>query len=160
MTFDTNDEDSAWQSPIWIAHTNCLLNSYERLIGRSLIPRSTPEVDARNLFEASFVVVAHGTETDPLLSYGNVSALRLWKMPLSTFLGTPSRKTAEPVHRDERAELLRRTTENGFIDDYSGIRIASTGDRFRILKATVWNVADENGQHIGQAATFAEWLPL
>lgn len=157
---DFVDENSAWQLPEWIAQTQALLDSYERVTGRLLIDRTQPEDDARLLFQAPFVVVAHGTEADPLLNYGNQTALGLWQMPLRTFLGTPSRKTAEPTHRDERAELLRRTTECGFIDDYSGIRIASTGERFRILKATVWNVADENGTRIGQAATFSEWVTL
>ena len=105
-------------------------------------------------------MVSHGTEADPLLNYGNRTALDLWEMSLEQFLGTPSRETAEPVHRDERAELLRRTTEDGFIDDYSGIRISSSGRRFRIHQATVWNVVDENGDRVGQAAAFSSWKPM
>ncbi len=153
-------ENSAWQSPEWIARTQNLLDSYAQLTGRELIPRTAAKDEARALFAAPFVVVAHGTEVDPLLNYGNLTALKLWQMPLQTFLGTPSRMTAEPMHRDERSELLRRTTADGFIDDYSGIRVASTGERFRIVKATVWNVSDEAGARIGQAATFSEWIPL
>lgn len=160
MMSDYLDDQSAWLSPEWIRRTRLLLDSYERLTGRLLVPRQHSTEDARQLFTAPFVVVAHGTEVDPLLNYGNLTALQLWQMPLQTFLGTPSRMTAEPVHRDERAELLRRTTEDGYIDDYTGIRIASTGERFRILRATIWNVADESGARIGQAATFSEWTML
>ena len=58
---------------------------------------------------------------------------------------------------DERAEFLRRVREQGFIDDYSGIRISSKGRRFRIAQATVWNVADAHGNYAGQAATFSKW---
>jgi len=47
--------------------------------------------------------------------------------------------------------------ENGFIDDYSGIRISSTGRRFHIRQAIVWNVLDEDGRYAGQAATFSSW---
>ena len=75
-------------------------------------------------------------------------------------IGMPSRKTAEPVHRDERAQLLKRTREHGFIDGYSGIRIASTGRRFEVHRATVWNVVTAAGEHVGQAAAFSEWTFL
>jgi hypothetical protein len=78
-------------------------------------------------------------------------------MDLETLTRTPSRLTAEPMHRDERAEFLRRVREQGFIDDYSGIRISSKGRRFRIGQATVWNVTDALGNYAGQAATFSNW---
>jgi len=50
-----------------------------------------------------------------------------------------------------------RVRDNGFIDDYSGIRISLNGRRFRINQATVWNVLDEAGAYAGQAATFSSW---
>ncbi len=134
-----------------------MLDSYERWTGSTLIVRENLREDSRALYESAFIVVAHGTESDPLLNYGNAAALGLWQMSLEEFLGTPSRETAEPVHRDERADLLRRTTQNGYIDDYSGIRISSTGQRFRIHKAVVWNLHDDNGVYVGQAATFSDW---
>lgn len=149
-----------WTSPEWVARTRLLLNSYQQFVGRELIPRRDPLLDSQNLFEAGIVVVAHGTQDDPLLNYGNLAALTLWQLPLEKLIGMPSRKTAEPVHRDERAVLLRRTLEAGFIDDYSGIRIASTGERFRIEHATVWNVVDDNGDRAGQAAAFSDWTML
>lgn len=151
---------SPFQSADWIQRTQQILDSFERWTKRSLIPRVGPAEDSATLFQADFVVVAHGTEDDPLLNYGNLAALKLWLMDLEQLIGTPSRKTAEPIHRSERAELLRRTREDGFIDDYSGIRIASDGTRFRIQQAIVWNVVDESGAHAGQAATFSEWTPL
>ena len=149
-----------WQLPDWINWTRLLLNSYARYVGHELIPRSGTEQDSQVLFEAPFVVVAHGTEADPLLNYGNAAATELWQTTLSQLIGMPSRKTAEPVHRDERARLLQRTREFGFIDDYSGIRISTTGQRFRIHQATVWNVVDDDEIHVGQAATFSEWTML
>ena len=148
------------ERPDWISRTAVLLDSYERWVGRPLIARTTAAADSRILYEAPFVVVAHGTEADPLLNYGNRTAQELWQMSLPQFLGTPSRQTAEPVHRDERSALLDRTRRDGFIDDYSGIRISATGARFRIQQATVWNVIDSDERPIGQAAAFAQWTPL
>ncbi|HIE97928.1 MAG: MEKHLA domain-containing protein [Fuerstiella sp.] len=154
------DSDSPWQGEKWQQHTLLLLNSYEKWVGRSLISRDTAEADARKLFLSPVVIVAHGPEEDPLLNYGNQAALELWEMSLSELLGTPSRKTAESVHRSERAELLRRTKKFGFIDDYSGIRISSSGRRFRIKKATVWNVVNVDDTYVGQAAAFSDWKQL
>jgi len=72
----------------------------------------------------------------------------------------PSRWTAEAPNRAERAQLLAEVTARGFIDDYSGMRIAQTGQRFLIEQATVWNLMDDEGQPCGQAATFREWRSL
>jgi hypothetical protein len=142
----------------FIEQTRILLDSYRHWTGRELIARhGSPEEQARALFEAPFVVVSHGTQADPILNYGNRTALSLWEMELPTLLQTPSRLTAEPVHRDERARLLERTTRDGYVDDYQGIRISQTGRRFRIDQATVWNLLDTGGHPTGQAATFSDW---
>ena len=143
------------------AHVQLLLDSFARLLGRELISRQgTTEEQVERLLHAPFVVVSHGTEADPVLNYGNAAALALWEMDLATLTSTPSRLTAEPVHRDERARLLARTARDGFVDDYSGIRISSTGKRFRIEQAIVWNLVDAAGIRHGQAATFDRWTPL
>lgn len=150
-----------WEEHNWIPHTQILLNSYAHFVGEELIERSGDADDeARRLFEAPIVVVSHGTQDDPILKYGNATALKLWQISIPDLLKTPSRMTAEPTHRDERALLLERTSRDGFVDDYRGIRIATTGERFQIEQATVWNLVDESGDRAGQAATFSEWKIL
>ncbi len=149
---------SPWLENNWIIHTQLMLDSYSRLLGRELIERSGDELDeAKRLFEAPFVVVSHGTQADPILSYGNATALALWELSIPGLLVTPSQKTAEPVHREERARLLDRTSRDGYVDNYRGIRIATSGRRFLIEQAIVWNLFDQRGDHLGQAATFSEW---
>jgi len=161
MPPDHEDGESCWSRPEWLAQARLLLDSFARLLGRPLVPHGAgPEETARRLFEAPFVVVSHGTEADPILNYGNAAALALWEMTPGRFTRTPSRLTAEPLHRDERARLLARTLRDGYVDDYSGVRISSTGRRFRIERAIVWNLADDAGHHRGQAATFAAWTAL
>ena len=145
-------------SPDLITHIQRLLDSHMRLTGRELIARGgDPEEEARRLDAAPFVVASHGSEADPVLNYGNRRALELWEMDWARFTATPSRYTAEAPRREERARLLEAVTRDGYIDDYSGIRVSSSGRRFRIERATVWNVADEAGNPIGQAATFDRW---
>jgi hypothetical protein len=144
-----------------IEHVQLMLDSFARLLGRDLIPRDgSPAEQAERLFRVPFVVVSHGTEADPILNYGNAAALALWEFTPEELRRTPSRLTAEPVHRDERARLMERTRRDGYVDDYSGIRISTTGRRFRIERAIVWNLADAAGIPRGQAATFAHWTPL
>lgn len=144
-----------------VPHSVLLLRSYRHWTGKDLIERTgDAEIDARSLFQAPFVIVSGGTESEQVLNYGNASALKLWQMDWATLTRMPSRQTAEPMHQSERAEFLRRVREQGFIDDYSGIRIASTGQRFRIQQATVWNLVNEAGEYLGQAATFSEWYFL
>ena len=141
-----------------VEHTALLLDSHRRRTGRELIARSgDAEEEARRLFGAAFVVVSGGAEEDQILNYGNAVALGLWEMDWDTLVHTPSRQTAEPVHRAERAAFLDRVRESGFVDDYSGIRISKNGRRFRIRRATVWNLDGADGRYAGQAATFAEW---
>lgn len=96
--------DTPWRDHNWIAHTQILLDSFRHYVGRELIARTgQPDDDARAVFEAPFVVVSHGTQDDPILNYGNQTALTLWEMDIPTLTSMPSRLTAEPMHRDERA---------------------------------------------------------
>lgn len=136
------------------------LDSFRRFLGRDLVdPAGTDDQRLQRLFDAPFVMVAHGTEPDPILCYGNRIALELWKLTPDALRRMPSRLTAEPVHRDERARLLERTTRDGYVDDYRGIRISSEGQRFEIDQAIVWNVMDGE-RRLGQAATFDRWRML
>jgi hypothetical protein len=48
----------------------------------------------------------------------------------------------------------------GFIDNYQGVRISNSGQRFMIDQAIVWNLTDPAGNYCGQAATFDQWQYL
>jgi MEKHLA domain len=147
-----------WTQPKIIAWTQLLLDSYEKLLGRQIIPRNESDLEqAKALFFAPFAVVSHGKEDDPILNYGNQTALALWEMNWEDFIHTPSRLTAEPVNREERQQMLLQAAKQGFIDNYRGIRISRTKKRFLIEKAIVWNLEGDRSQLIGQAATFSEW---
>jgi hypothetical protein len=147
-----------WTEPRVVEWSQLLLDSYRHWIGKDLIDR-TPNAkqQARLLFEASFVVVSHGVEPDPILNYGNQTALDLWELSWDQFIKTPSRLTAEPDDRAERGSMLERARLNGYFDGYRGVRISSTGRRFLVEQALIWNVIDPAGNPIGQAATFSQW---
>jgi hypothetical protein len=71
----------------------------------------------------------------------------------------PSRYSAEPLARAERESLLARVAADGYISDYSGVRIARSGARFLVRNATVWNLVESRGI-VGQAAFFSDWGPV
>lgn len=141
-----------------VAFSRLLIDSYRNLVGSNLVEPSSSDIEiSRALFSAPFVVVAHGTQVDPILCYGNLAALKLWEMTWDQLTSTPSRLTAEPGARDERERLLRDALTCGFSQNYRGVRISSTGKRFWIEDVTVWNVLNDAGERIGQAAMFEKW---
>ena len=150
--------------PLWAqTHASRLTASYRHWTGMELIP-SAPSIAPSALFETLYfakpVIVSHGTESDPIFNFGNLSALQLFEMDWDAFTSLPSRRSAEPLQREERQRLLDAVSAHGFIDDYQGIRVSATGRRFHIAKAIVWNLRDENGHICGQAATFNDWTEI
>lgn len=141
-----------------VDHAQLLLRSYQALTGRHLLdPTLPPLVAAKLLFHAPFVVLSHDTAPDPILNYGNLVALELFALSWGAFTAMPSRFTAEASIRAERERLLAEVAARGYLNDYAGVRIASTGARFLIERATVWNLSDDGNQRCGQAATFRHW---
>lgn len=150
-----------WNEPRIVEWSQLLLDSYRRWIGKELIERVGDAVtQAQRLFDASCVVVSHGIEPDPVLNYGNRTALALWELSWVQFIKTPSRITAEADDRAERARMLKHARLNGYFDGYRGVRVSSTGRRFLIEHAVIWNVIDPAGSSVGQAAMFSKWTNL
>jgi len=131
-----------------------IVESHARLTGRPLLG------EGEALWSAPFAVLAHGLEADPIFFYGNRQALQLFEVSAENLVRMASRLSAEAPGRAERARLLDQVARRGFIADYAGVRVATSGRRFRIEQATVWNLADASGQVHGQAAAFASWTPL
>jgi len=150
-----------WTDPVIVRWTQRLLDSYRNWIGRDLLERiGDLDYQAQVLYQSPFVVVSHGLQDDPILNYGNQMALELWELTWEQLVKTPSRLTAEPVNRAEREWMLEQVRTSGYLDTYRGVRVSSTGRRFLVDKAIVWNVLDEQGQRVGQAATFSHWIGI
>jgi hypothetical protein len=147
--------------PQIIHWTQILLDSYLQLIGNELIDRSqSSTTQAKILSQATFVVVSHGTQADPILNYGNQVALDLWEMDWAQFTQTPSKATAELANQATRQIMMAQVQQQGFVCNYQGVRISASGRRFMIDRAIIWNLTDFQGQPCGQAATFASWQYL
>ena len=73
--------DSIWHADFVITHTQRLARSLKHYTRRELLPGNlSPAELAKKIFRAPFVLVSHGTEADPVLNYGNASALALWEI--------------------------------------------------------------------------------
>ena len=145
-------------SPEIISHSKLLYDSFASVTGRSLLEgQFTPEEIARQLYEAPFVLLSHGIQPEPIFNYANKTAQRLWEMDWQQFTQLPSRLSAEPVAVAERQAMLEEAKRKGYISDYNGVRISSTGRRFIIKDAILWNIYDSAGTYQGQAATFKGW---
>lgn len=155
-----------WLNEAAISTANRILDSHRLAFGTTLIAPlaadATPEQWAQALFASERVVLAHdgndpAGDPGPRLIYANRAALALWRRPWAEMVGMPSRLTAEPMARQERARALLRTQSQQAISNYSGIRIDSQGRRFRIDGARVFSLRNEAGEPCGQAACFSRW---
>lgn len=141
-------------------HAELLIASYQHWTGKHLLQQQDGQDLYRALYNAPYAIVSHNTDADPIFNYGNLAALNVFEMDWATFTNLPSRKSAQPVDRAERDRLMARVSKYGFIDDYQGVRISSTGKHFLIKEATVWNIVDTQGRYYGQAAVFYNWSKL
>jgi hypothetical protein len=142
-------------------HIAVLDRSFRSLFGRGLFPENN---DRQQLgyaaFYAPFVLLSHDTHQDPIFNYANLKALELFEYSWQEFIQMPSRLSAEAIHRSEREKLLAEVSRKGYLENYQGIRIAKSGRRFLIKNAAVWNLIDEHGHNVGQAAKFEQWTFL
>jgi hypothetical protein len=143
-------------------HVGLMIQSFKKLTNTELLIKQSIDQDsawelAKSLFYAPCMVVSHNTDPDPIFNYGNQTALRLFEMNWQELTSLPSRQSAAAIEQVERSLLLKTVSEQGYIDNYSGVRISKTGKRFRLQKAIVWNLIDAQGEYRGQAAVCHHW---
>jgi len=85
---------------------------------------------SREIFFAPFAVMSHGTEVDPLFNYTNQCALDLFEMSWEQFIKLPSRLSAEIELQVERGRIMKKFSENGYVDGYTSVRISNKAKRF------------------------------
>ena len=135
-----------------------ILASHRALFGRPLYNLSSNNNDAiQELHLAPYALLSHGLGKDPLFTYGNQTALSLFELTGRQILCTPSRTSAEKNDQKSRGKFMQSVKEKGYAEGYSGIRVSSTGKKFKILNASIWNILDDGKAIIGQAAAFMKW---
>ncbi|GAB4816513.1 hypothetical protein N2152v2_003559 [Parachlorella kessleri] len=143
-----------------IMHNLLLVESHFRKVGRPILEGEIEISEvAKALWNAPFVVLAHDKGPEPKFVYGNKAALELWECSWDELVGTPSRRSAEDKVeiQEDRQGLLDTADKKGFVDDYEGWRVSFTGRRFKIMRATLFNVEAPSGDLKGQAVVIPEW---
>lgn len=143
-------------------HVSIMLSSYQHLVGRKIPLNSEYEgrsqvAAAKALFNAPFALLSHDTASNPVFNYANRTAMQLFNMTWEEITALESHYSAEETTREQRSLLLSEVKAKGYIENYSGTRIAKGGRRFYIKQATVWNLIDGDGRYYGQAAMFDRW---
>eukprot|EP01040_Poterioochromonas_malhamensis_P016235 gene16235-18382_t len=163
-----------WYSDEMVRHANLLIQSYHRLTRKELFPNSLqtsvndPTAAAMILFhDSQRFVLSHGTQKQlpngPILNYGNLNVLSLWRVSWEELTSMPSSYTVEAGEgRTARSKVMNQVlSESNIIRGYEGIRINKEDERFKLLNTTIWNVFeyDQKGRqtvYLGQAATFQQ----
>ncbi|WP_115070809.1 MEKHLA domain-containing protein [Synechococcus sp. UW179B] len=161
MTGMIPSTSAPWLRPETQALSQRLLISYQRAFAQHLLVCDQDvqfqRTAAQELFASPMAVLAHDHRADPLLTYANSTALRLWGHRWQTMVGMPSRLTAEESARRERASALQQAHQRAGFRGYCGIRINYEGRRFMIQNAQIWPLWDDNNDVCGQAAAFSSW---
>ncbi|OTG91515.1 MEKHLA domain-containing protein [Acinetobacter sp. ANC 3813] len=105
---------------------------------------------------APYSLLAHNTDADPHFIYANKQALKSFEYTEDEMLKLLSKYSASEIDRQARAELLNQVKKNGIAFNYTGPRVKKNGQVFTIYNGMVWNIYDECGKELGQAALF--WL--
>lgn len=135
-----------------------IIKSLQKLTGIELTDFSlSMKEQAKQVFEAPYILLAHNATPDPVFQYSNKKGLELFEMSWDEFTRLYSKYSAEPQNRKERELILNEVLSKGYTDNYSGIRISKTGRKFQIKNATVWNIMDEHNEKKGQAALFKDY---
>lgn len=123
--------------------------SYAQICGEALFEDADVFAAAE---KADFALLMHSGGEDPVFQYANARARMLFGYTLEEFRRLPSRLSAEPDQRQERANMLDKAATRGYFEGYCGVRISKDGRRFRIVDAVIWQLRDADGRVVGQAA--------
>ncbi|GAB6142311.1 MEKHLA domain-containing protein [Methylosoma difficile] len=139
-------------------HVDDLNNSFKQLLGKPCFADIKEDDNfAKAVFHAPIAVLSHNGESEPLFNYANLKALELFGYQWHELIGLPSKLSAEADTQPEREQLLAQAAKFGFSENYHGVRISKSGQRFSIKNAVIWNVHDAQGRIKGQAACFSSW---
>jgi hypothetical protein len=158
----TMGKSAPYESTDIVMHTLALGGSYKAKTGEKLLRGNVLVHEAASaLFNAPFVCASHDAEDT--FNYGNKAALALWELDWDGFVGMKSTKSADvedATTQAERRALLDKAASDGLITNYSGVRMSSTGKKFRVENATVWTMTNGDGVKTGQAVRFEKVVRL
>ncbi|KAL7576746.1 hypothetical protein ACA910_005662 [Epithemia clementina (nom. ined.)] len=101
-----------------------------------------------------FAFLSHATQADPIYCLVNVAACRMFQYTEEEMYQLPSRYSAPESVRSQRQAFVQTAQTEGVFLFPESIRQTKHGTLFRIRDIVVWNVQDEQGYRVGQAAIY------
>lgn len=130
---------------------------YKEISGKTLpCPKTITDENWWLHHAAPFSLLAHSWGADPQFIYANECALKCFKYSREEILRLPSRLSAASPEQQERQQVLSKLESKGIVRGYSGMRITSQGELFRIYNGVIWQLKNNDGTFWGQGAIF--WL--
>ncbi len=131
-----------------IDHVKLLHDSLKKLTGRGLCERMgisdtvmDSNVDTYNniCLNDRFVLVSHGIQEDPVYNFSNQAGLEAFVRSWDQFIKLPSRQSVVFQSFDEelRIKLMKRVTDDGYVEGASGIRVRGDDKFIRLVDAVV-----------------------
>ena len=126
-------------------HVSILDNSLRKLTGKGIRERiGLDEKENGDIYkdfcmDERFVIVSHGTEDDPIYNFSNVAGMEAFVRSWDEFIELPSRLSVVLQTKDEesRIQLMRKVTDDGFVEGASGIRVRGDGQFIKLVDAVV-----------------------
>jgi len=103
-----------------------------------------------------FVLISHNTEDNPIFNYGNIAGLSAFSHSWEEWCQIPSKESVvlRSIDHALREKLMKKVTDEGFVEGATGIRIRGDGRFIQLRGAVVWNCYNEEGVYYGQACLF------
>lgn len=133
----------------------CVSDSLEQYYGKSLYDELSVSGPGAIHNNERYVVISHGTQDDPVYNYGNKAGLLFFGYPEHEFVQLPSRYSAPSgALRQDRSQIVQHVLDHGWTIIDEAIRQNKARESFRVRRILYFNVNDDDGKRIGQAATF------
>jgi hypothetical protein len=133
-------------------------NSLQQATGKTLYEEiSDPSIQTSAGLHNNerYAVLSHGTQDDPIYNYFNRAALLTFQYPEDEVYSIPSRYSAPAgPSREEREQLMKRSVQDVWQRYPKAVRQGKNGDIFQLTNVLLWNVYDDDGNRVGQAALF------
>ncbi|KNC99940.1 uncharacterized protein SPPG_05313 [Spizellomyces punctatus DAOM BR117] len=156
-----------YHTPTTLGNVHRAIVSFHHYFNQTLVPfTARPSKNellkvADTVYALPFIFLTHtGTPTgghDPIYNFGNEKALSVFGRTPAELLQFPSRLSAGPDERTRREDFMREVAVKGCVKDYDCIRVKKDGSPLKMWDGYVWNVRDESGEIVGQAAMFKKW---
>lgn len=124
--------------------------SYKESFNDTLVPFLDAHDLVLKLHHAPYPLFAYDGNDSPKYTYMNLAAQRLFKVTQEEVEHlSVTETTAETLRKNLLNFILEVKSKKRYVS-YSGLRITTTGEQFRLENAYLWAIYNNQKQYIGQ----------